>query len=67
MRYVVGYTPTERGADAVALASAVAQAQGAQLDLVYVVKKGVPHTARCAGPRRRPCRRRRAGGAGRTA
>jgi nucleotide-binding universal stress UspA family protein len=44
MRYVVGYTPNERGADAVALASALARAQGAQLDLVYVVKKGVPHT-----------------------
>lgn len=43
MRYVVGYTPNERGADAVALASAMARAQGAQLDLVFVVKKGVPH------------------------
>lgn len=42
MRYVVGYTPNERGADAVALASALARAQGAQLDLVYVVDKGVP-------------------------
>jgi nucleotide-binding universal stress UspA family protein len=41
MRYVVGYTPNERGADAVALASALARAQGAQLDLVYVVDKGV--------------------------
>jgi nucleotide-binding universal stress UspA family protein len=40
MRYVVGYTPNERGADAVALASALARAQGAQLDLVYVVDKG---------------------------
>ena len=49
MRYVVGYTPNERGADAVALASALARAQGAQLDLVYVVKKGVPHTAPGAG------------------
>ncbi|CAN7484785.1 nucleotide-binding universal stress UspA family protein [Arthrobacter sp. PvP023] len=41
MRYVVGYTPNERGADAVALASALAKAQGAQLDLVYVVDKGL--------------------------
>ena len=41
MRYVVGYTPNERGADAVALASALARAQGAQLDLVYVVDKGL--------------------------
>ena len=48
MRYVVGYTPNERGADAVALASAMARAQGAQLDLVYVVKKGVPHAAQDA-------------------
>jgi nucleotide-binding universal stress UspA family protein len=48
MRYVVGYTPNERGADAVALGSALARAQGAQLDLVYVVKKGVPHAAQDA-------------------
>jgi nucleotide-binding universal stress UspA family protein len=40
MRYVVGYTPNARGADAVALASAMARAQGAHLDLVYVVDKG---------------------------
>jgi nucleotide-binding universal stress UspA family protein len=39
MRYVVGYTPNERGADAVALASAMASAQGAQLDLVYVADR----------------------------
>jgi nucleotide-binding universal stress UspA family protein len=39
MRYVVGYTPSERGADAVALASALARAQGAHLDLVYVVNR----------------------------
>ncbi|MEO5321187.1 universal stress protein [Arthrobacter sp. CC3] len=41
MRYVVGYTPNERGADAVALATALARAQGAQLDLVFVVDKGL--------------------------
>lgn len=45
MRYVVGYTPTERGADAVALATSMAMAQGAHLDLVYVVKKGAPYVA----------------------
>jgi nucleotide-binding universal stress UspA family protein len=39
MRYVVGYAPNERGADAVALASAMARAQGAHLDLVYVVDR----------------------------
>ena len=45
MRYVVGYTPTDRGADAVALAAAVARAQGAQLDLVYVVDRRTPYVA----------------------
>lgn len=45
MRYVVGYTPSDRGADAVALASAVAHAQGAQLDLVYVVDRKTPYVA----------------------
>ncbi|KUM33320.1 universal stress protein [Arthrobacter sp. EPSL27] len=45
MRYVVGYTPTDRGADAVALAAAVAHAQGAQLDLVYVVDRKTPYVA----------------------
>ena len=45
MRYVVGYTPTERGADAVALATSLALAQGAELDLVYVVKPGAPYVA----------------------
>lgn len=45
MRYVVGYTPTERGADAVALATSLALAQDAHLDLVYVVKKGAPYIA----------------------
>ncbi|MDV8146896.1 universal stress protein [Arthrobacter sp. B10-11] len=49
MRYVVGYTPNERGADAVALASALARAQGAQLDLVYVVDKGLHVAHEVAG------------------
>ncbi|MDZ4089968.1 MAG: universal stress protein, partial [Arthrobacter sp.] len=45
MRYVVGYTPSARGADAVALASALARAQGAHLDLVYVVDRKTPYVA----------------------
>ncbi|MGP4031711.1 universal stress protein [Pseudarthrobacter sp. 1C304] len=45
MRYVVGYTPTDRGADAVALAAAMARAQGAHLDLVYVVDRKTPYVA----------------------
>lgn len=45
MRYVVGYTPNERGADAVALAAVIAKTQGARLDLVYVVKDGAPDVA----------------------
>lgn len=45
MRYVVGYTPNERGADAVALASAMARAQGAHLDLVFVVDRRAPYGA----------------------
>jgi nucleotide-binding universal stress UspA family protein len=45
MRYVVGYTPNERGADAVALAAVIARTQGAKLDLVYVVREGTPYVA----------------------
>lgn len=45
MRYVVGFTPNERGADAVALAAVIARTQGAKLDLVYVVREGVPYLA----------------------
>ncbi|HET8878667.1 MAG TPA: universal stress protein [Arthrobacter sp.] len=45
MRYVVGYTPNDRGADAVALASAMARAQGAHLDLVHVVDRSAPYVA----------------------
>lgn len=51
MRYVVGYTPNARGADAVALASAMARAQGAHLDLVYVVDKGSHRVAQNADGR----------------
>lgn len=43
MRYVVGYTPNARGADAVALGSAMARAQGARLDLVYVLDRSTSH------------------------
>ena len=42
MRYVVGYTPNDRGADAVPLAFAIARTQGADLDLVYVVPSAPP-------------------------
>ncbi|MGG5170859.1 universal stress protein [Pseudarthrobacter sp. J1738] len=45
MRYVVGYTPNERGADAVNLAVAMAAAQGAHLDLVYVQDKNLAATS----------------------
>src|SRR5215207_8251331 len=45
MRYVVGYTPSDRGADAVALASALAKAQGAELDLVHVLDRDAPYVA----------------------
>ncbi|WP_115790238.1 universal stress protein [Arthrobacter silvisoli] len=41
MRYVVGYSSKERGADAVALAASLARAQDASLDIVHVVD---PHT-----------------------
>lgn len=46
MRYVVGYTPNARGADAVALGSAMARAQGARLDLVHVLDRSTPHANR---------------------
>jgi nucleotide-binding universal stress UspA family protein len=36
MKYVVGYRPDERGADAVALAGVIARTQGAELHLVNV-------------------------------
>ncbi|MCU1531235.1 MAG: universal stress protein UspA [Arthrobacter sp.] len=45
MRYVVGYTPNDRGADAVALASAMSRAQDAHLDLVNVVDRHAPYVA----------------------
>ncbi|MBW4094962.1 MAG: universal stress protein [Acidobacteria bacterium] len=45
MRYVVGYTPNERGADALALAAVIARTQDATLDLVFVVKENSPYIA----------------------
>ena len=45
MRYVVGYQPDERGADAVALAVAIARTQGTGLDIVYVVADSAPYAA----------------------
>ncbi|MGA7205102.1 MAG: universal stress protein [Specibacter sp.] len=45
MKYVVGYRPDERGADAVALAGVIAKTQGAELHLVNVV-----HGSKAADP-----------------
>lgn len=44
MKYVVGYRPDERGADAVALAAVIARTQGAHLHLVHVL-----HGAKAVG------------------
>ncbi|WP_026556506.1 universal stress protein [Arthrobacter sp. 35W] len=43
MRYVVGYSATDRGCDAVNLAVALARRQGAHLDLVMVVPEDSPY------------------------
>lgn len=45
MRYVVGYTATERGRDALFLACSIARSQGASLDLVIVDPEESPYTA----------------------
>ena len=45
MRYVVGYQPDDRGADAIALAVAIARAQGTGLEIVYVVPENAPYVA----------------------
>ncbi|WP_369045178.1 universal stress protein [Sinomonas sp. P10A9] len=45
MRYVVGYQADQRGADAVALAVAIARAQGASLDLMLVIGEDAPYVA----------------------
>jgi nucleotide-binding universal stress UspA family protein len=55
MRYVVGYQPDQRGADAVALAVAIARAQGATLDLMLVLGEDAPYiAANPDGPRVHP-------------
>lgn len=48
MRYVVGYSPSSRGRDAINLAVALASSLGAELDVVYVLKHQNP---RLAAPR----------------
>lgn len=48
MRYVVGYSPSPRGRDALNLAVALASSLGAELDVVYVLKQQNP---RLAAPR----------------
>lgn len=48
MRYVVGYSPSDRGRDALNLGVALAHSLGAELDVVYVLKHENP---RLAAPR----------------
>ncbi|KHL05615.1 universal stress protein [Sinomonas humi] len=43
MRYVVGYQSDERGGDAVAVAVAIARAQGAKLDIMLVLGEDAPY------------------------
>lgn len=45
MRYIVGYTADRRGAEAIALAAALARTQGAALDLIHVLDNPSPMTA----------------------
>lgn len=45
MRYIVGYAPNERGADAIALASTLAHTQGAELLVVHVLDGPPPDRA----------------------
>lgn len=40
MKYVVGYRPDDRGADAIALAAVIARTQGAILEIVTVARSG---------------------------
>jgi nucleotide-binding universal stress UspA family protein len=55
MRYIVGYQSDQRGADAVALAVAIARAQGATLDLMLVIGEDAPYiAANPDGPRVHP-------------
>jgi nucleotide-binding universal stress UspA family protein len=48
MRYIVGYQPDERGADAVRLAVAIARTQGTSLDIVYVLPSDAPYLSETA-------------------
>lgn len=45
MRYIVGYTPDRRGAEAIALATSIARTQDAHLDLVHVLDNPRPEDA----------------------
>lgn len=45
MRYIVGYTPDRRGAEAIALAASIARTQDAHLDLVHVLDNPRPEDA----------------------
>lgn len=51
MRYIVGYTPDSRGADALALAAVLARNPGAQLEVVHVLDGPEPAEA-SSGPER---------------
>lgn len=42
MRYIVGYAPNARSADAIAFASALARTQDAELDIVHVLSSVAP-------------------------
>jgi nucleotide-binding universal stress UspA family protein len=59
MRYIVGYAPSNRGADAIRLASALAIAQGAELDIVHVLDDAPP--AEAETPEHRTAQEIRAG------
>lgn len=45
MRYIVGYAPNTRGADAIRLASALALTQEAELSIVHVLDRPAPEEA----------------------
>lgn len=51
MRYIVGYTPDSRGADALVLAAALAQSPGAELEVIHVLDGPAPADAG-SGPER---------------
>ncbi len=45
MRYIIGYAPNQHGEEAIALASALASTQGAELKIVHVLDKPAPADA----------------------